>query len=527
MHALIGLWPSLIVLGLTAVGGAAQLLGLRQKASGWARVLPALLGVYAGIQIGLLVFLAANHVAFPLNLEAMELTVLAHVRRVLAGLPVYVPATSDFTPLAYNPLYYFLAAPFTKIFGPSLFVLRAVSIAGMIGCGIVIFLAVRRQTASAWWGLVAVGVFSAAYRAMDTYLDNAHADSWLLFSALLGCYLISLNRSRLVNILGVLATVAAFWFKQPGAAIALGAVVYLTIRDGRRAWPYWLIAFVLGPLLYFAAPTGLLGPLFHRYTWSIPRQWLSLNLAMAKRLIAYFGRSYPLLVAGSLALWLIELRKRQLRHNVWTFLLPFVLLTAISGAMDSESNNNVFIPLATWLILVGVIAFERLNRDIAWTREWGLMSAALGLTFALLAYNPGSVVVSPQSGQAYADLQVFLPSLNGPVYAPWLGPLQDGFQFQPTVHWVPMTDLVRGPGIDLASNPVIHTLLDPVIHPTGRAYILTNIPLNQDSALSFLGSAYVLDEDLGTRFMQLTALPKRYSLGWPRYLYITTESSHP
>lgn len=527
MHTLVGQWPPLLVLGLTAVGGAAQLAGVRLKSSGWTRVLPVLLGVYAGVQMGLLVVIAANHVAFPLNLEAMELTVLAHVRRVLAGLPIYVAATSGFTPLAYNPLYYFLAAPFAKIFGPSLLVLRAVSIVGMIGCGVVIYLAVRRQTTSTWWGLMAVGIFSAAYRAMDTYLDNAHADSWLLFSALLGCYLISLDRSRLVNLLGVLATVAAFWFKQPGAAIALGALLYLTIRDGWRAWPYWILALCLGPLLYLVAPTGLLGPLFHRYTWSIPRQWLSFNLATVRRLIGYFGRSYPLLVAGSLLVWLIDLRKRQLGRNIWAFMLPLVLLTAVSGAMDSESNNNVFIPLATWMIIVGVMAFERLSRETNWAREWGVLSAALGITLALLAYNPLSVIVSPHADRAYSDMQGFLTSLNAPVYAPWLGPLQDGFQFQPAVHWVPMTDLVRGPGVDLASNPVVHTLLDPVVHPAGRAYILTNLPLQQDSALSFLGSTYVLEEDLGTRFSQLAALPKRYSLGWPRYLYVSNASAQP
>ena len=54
-----------------------------------------------------------------------------------------------------------------------------------------------------------------------------------------------------------------------------------------------------------------------------------------------------------------------------------------------------------------------------------------------------------------------------------------------------------------------------------QAYVLTNIPLEQDSALSFLTGEYELAKDLGARFQVLSTLPKGYNLGWPRYLYVS------
>jgi hypothetical protein len=191
--------------------------------------------------------------------------------------------------------------------------------------------------------------------------------------------------------------------------------------------------------------------------------------------------------------------------------------------MDSESNNNVFIPLGTWLIITGVLALHTATKQTSWVNRGRVPSLVLGASFVLLVYNPFPVLVSPQAADAYSDFQAYLDSLDGPVYAPWIGPLQDGYGFTPAIHWVPMTDLVRAPGKDLTNDPTIRALLDPVVHPAGRAYLLMNFPLEQDSALSFLSGEYVLSADLGSRFAALAALPKRYSLAWPRFLYVSRD----
>jgi len=111
---------------------------------------------YAILQITIVIYLWFNHINFPLNLEAMELTILTHLKRVMSGLVLYPEPSSAFIPLAYNPLYYYLSVPFAWILGANLFTLRLVSIIGAFGSGFIIFSAIYKRTNSLWWGLMAV-----------------------------------------------------------------------------------------------------------------------------------------------------------------------------------------------------------------------------------------------------------------------------------------------------------------------------------------------------------------------------------
>jgi hypothetical protein len=142
----------------------------------------------------------------------------------------------------------------------------------------------------------------------------------------------------------------------------------------------------------------------------------------------------------------------------------------------------------------------------------------LAISFIVLLYNPLSVIVPPQAYQSYQDLVSRLKTLNGTVYAPWIGYSQGDIEFYPSAHWVPMDDMVRGPERDNGST-AIRQLLKEVMSPQHRAFILTPYPLESDSLLSFLAEDYVLVTDFGDRFASLTAIPKRFTIAGPRYLY--------
>jgi energy-converting hydrogenase Eha subunit E len=217
---------------------------------------------------------------------------------------------------------------------------------------------------------------------------------------------------------------------------------------------------------------------------------------------------------------LLNLFKQKNKITIWFFMLPFAMLSGFMGALDPGSNNNVFIPMGAWFILTGVLSAAAFMSEYPVIDKWALHLAALGFSFVLLFYKPVSVLVSPQADEVYQDFVSYLNALDGPVYAPWLGQLESGYTFAPPVHWVPMEDLVRGPGVDTYNHPNTRMLLDSVIHPTGDAYILMNYPLENDPLLSFLlEDGYTLEVDLGGRFSALTTLPKRYNLEYPRYLY--------
>lgn len=509
----------IVFISLTTVA-VIYLIGERRNDARLTSLATRLFAMYASVWALFMVYVWINHINFPLNLEAMELLMVQHLKRILAGQPLYAEPSPDFVTLAYAPLYYYFSVPFAWLFGANLFAMRLAAILGMLGAGAVIFAAVKKHTSSNWWALAAVGLFAAAYRAMDTYLDNAHSDSWLLFLALLGCYLIDLNRSRTTNLLGVFLLILSFWFKQHGAIFAVGGVLYLTWRDGlKNSWMYWALAAVLGPGLYALAPLLWFGPWFHYYTLTVPSHWSAFTLGGLKRYIGYAVKNYFALAAVGGTASLYFLIRKWKDAGVWYFMLPFAMLTGAMGAFDEGSNNNIFIPMATWFILTGVFGLYFAVENFAPLKKWAAHLFTLSVSFALLFYPPGSVLVSSNAAETYRDLVQYLNSLDGTVYAPWIGPLQNGYKFSPAVHWVPMEDIIRSPVVDTYNHPVTRGLLETVLHPSGPAYILMNYPLEDDPLLGFLAEEYKLKEDLGERFASLSTLPKRFNLQYPRYLY--------
>lgn len=482
--------------------------------------------VVAGANIALLGFLVINQMDYPLNLDLMEGTVLQHYRRAAGGLAIYPEPAPDFVPLAYNPLYYVIAIPFGWVFGENLLMLRLVAVMGFVGSGIIVFLAVRQQTRSDWWAFTGAGLFAAAYAVMDAYLNTAHSDSWFLLCALLGTYLISLRRGLAADMLAVLILVAAFWFKQHGALFVVGGVMYLTwqeiqrrtLRAGlRRALPYWLAAALIGPGLYFFAGRALFGPRFLYFTWEVPRQWSQFDLDTVYRYSTFILRHYAALAlpAGLLVLWILARERSKL--NVWHAQFVAAVLTGVMGSLDPGSADNVYIPMGTWFIVVGLFALHEAPQRLT---RYGLHYAAVLIAFIVLLYDPRPLTVSRQAAARYDDLIAALVALDTPlVFAPWQGQLPEDFTLYPAAHWVALEDMIRGPGRDTRNHPNTRELLAPLLLPQGRAYILANQPLDEYPWLAFLTDDYVLETDFGAQFEALRTLPRRFDHGYPRYLY--------
>src|SRR4029453_4997319 len=137
--------------------------------------------------------------------------ILQHVHRVAAGLPIYPEPSPEFVALAYNPLYYELGAAVGFVTGLGLPMLRALSMLATAGSAFVLFGVGRRKTGSAWWGLMASGLFAAAYGVMECYLATAHADAFLVLCALAGTAVLDRWRSPLANAVGITLLGASFW----------------------------------------------------------------------------------------------------------------------------------------------------------------------------------------------------------------------------------------------------------------------------------------------------------------------------
>jgi hypothetical protein len=500
-----------------------------------------LLSILAFANIALFCVVAANHVSFPLNLEAMETTVLEHVRRAMTGQPIYVEASARFTPLAYNPLYYYLCAFFAKFMGLSLATLREVTLLGTAGSAWLLFRIAARETRSIWWGFMTVGLFAGSYQALDSYFDVGHRDTWLIFLVLSGCYLIGYSESRVRDAFGILLLTASFWMKQQGIVFLAGGLAYLVWRDLRlglgearlaskktriafRSWPSALTALCFGPLLYLVLPAQWIGPEFHYFTWIVPRHWTGVTRDEIRAFAEWLARRFvvPAAIAGAGLQMSLE-RGRPL--SVWIFFLPVAFLSALVATLTPGSNLNVFMPFGVWLILSAVITIPRLSRGIPWLDDVHFPATAIALTLAALAYNPMKVLVSePDARIAYGDLVQYIHQLDGPVYAPWVGQLPSGSPLISAAHWVPLEDMMRGPGASPSDMDHVKQILKPALNPDGdqtgkMLYILHNSRLETDHLLNYLADSYVLEADLGDRFRALDCIPRRYSGSWPRYLY--------
>jgi hypothetical protein len=476
----------------------------------------------------LLGVVALDHLRFPLVLETMEGIVLQHAIRAAHGQFIYPAPTPAYVPLAYNPGFYVLAAPFIWVFGASLATLRVVAILGMAGAGIVIYAAVTRMTGSRWWGLAALGLYASAYRVMDSALDNAHADSWLLCFALLGTELIARNRSRRNAVAGIICCVAAFWCKQHGALFVVGALAFLTWRDGLRgAWLPWVVAILLGPVLYLGG-NAVFGPDFHFFTWTVPSGWSVPRPQMVVRLARFFALHYLVLTVAAVTALVVAARHPRNRLTVWHIQLLAALCTAAQGTLDTGSSENVFISAGAFLIVVGVTAIATLLADQqAPARAATAQMAALALAYAPLIYNPQTELLSGRADASYADMVRLVRDLHAPVYAPEYGWLPDSSLFYPGANWVALDDIGRGPHRPAEDRTLAASMLGPVEHPAGGAgYVLTIRPLDViPTPVRGLAQHYTLVEDFGDRFQALHGPPKTYGDGYPRLLYRYTTTT--
>src|SRR5437773_707616 len=83
--------------------------------------------------------LAAVRVRYPFDLEWLEGAGLEHVRRIVAGQPLYTKPSLEFIAFPYTPLYYYVCAAVARVTGHLDFIaMRSVSVAASVGVFVLI-----------------------------------------------------------------------------------------------------------------------------------------------------------------------------------------------------------------------------------------------------------------------------------------------------------------------------------------------------------------------------------------------------
>jgi hypothetical protein len=370
--------------------------------------------------LGAYVTLALLRVRYPFELEWMEGGAVDHVRWLLAGRPLYGPPSLSFVPFIYTPFYFYLCALVTKLLGVGYAPLRLVSIASSLGCCVLLFLLLRRETGRASLGLVGAGLFAATYPLSGAWMDLARVDSLSLVLLLLGVYLLRLATRPASLLLAGIAFWLAYLSKQTALLVVLPVLVAAFVHWRGRG--VFLLAGVLVPLL---VGNWLLdhttGGWFSYYAFTLPR-----NHALYPPMWIGFWREDLLAkLAPALVLALLAVCWREPGRDRWPALLyPALALGALAAAWSSRLHVggylNVLLPLHATLALLAPMALAR-SFAAAGSRASAMrvaVHALCALQFALLLYHPSAYLPRPGDVAAGEKLLATLAAVKGDVFVP-------------------------------------------------------------------------------------------------------------
>lgn len=366
--------------------------------------IPVILKIITGIAscyyIALFLYISLSRISFPFTLDWVEGPVLIQVNRVLLGQKLYVEPSASYVPLVYQPLYFYIAAAFTKLLGLSLMPSRLVSMLASSSNILLIFLITQKITRSKFIGLVSAGLFAATNGIVWTWFDYARVDTLCVFFALLGLYLL-IQGDIYTSILAGLFFTLSFFTKQSAITIIAPVFALHFLVNRKQA-------------LFFIGTVGLLstiGVLLLNYDSNGWYTFYTYTLPSYHKLDTSYGRvSYivtslmvPILVFTGIVLISILMNPRKvIKDKDYLFFLGSagsITLLCMVGGLSIGATRNAYIPAYAFIAIAcgkGLqIAQENISTlysgKFAFLGNILLLLACL-LQFSLLNYETRSYI---------------------------------------------------------------------------------------------------------------------------------------
>lgn len=387
-------------------------------------LLRAVLIAAAALYIAAYVFIAVSRMSYPFDLESMEGTHLDQVTRLLRGQPMYAPPTLAYAPLMFPPLYFYVAALAARLIGSGLLAMRLVSFLSSLGCFLLIYRFVWRETSSRFCAFLAAGLFFASFRVLDYWFDIARVDMLFLVLMLAAVYLARYQ----AGLLGIFASSLLFALAILAKQSALLVVLPLGIYFALLGWKEFAV---------FAAPAGSLvaaftafmnyrtAGLYNFYLFDVPRAFFTVKsmlfLFWTRHVFTEFG------IAFALALFYILTRSSidERRAGLFYFLVTGGALTSswIHSFGWGSGPNGRLPSYALLCVMFGLglaAAMVRLqNLAPADRRPYqNCLYGLLAMQFLILFYNPIAVIPHQSDTVAGKNLVARLAAAGGPVYVP-------------------------------------------------------------------------------------------------------------
>ncbi len=363
----------------------------------WLKGLAVFLLILAGVYILVLLGLNLLRLSYPYELEWTEGAVIEEIRWILSGKPLYTTPDIHFLPLAYNPLYFYLAALPSKILGMGYLAPRLVSVLANLGVLILLFIAVANESKNWAAGWIAAGVYAASFRATGAWVDLAKTDSLFIFLILAGFLLLLRFHRRHVKVTGykardwllitgtALLFSMAYFTKQTALPILIVLMIASLILSRGYSWPIWLTTGLL-TILSFLALDAITRGWFSFYTVDILATHAQVSLwRFWETLLPAF---WPALVIGIILS--IEYVRRLVSKGNNSPVLQDSQQNEITARLRKKNS-------AAWLILSLVFALILASWTI-YTKAWTYTNGS----------NPGCS--RARAGLRYGVRRVLIPN---------------------------------------------------------------------------------------------------------------------
>lgn len=405
------------------------------------------------------VAIAIARMRYPYELEWIEGGVVDEVRQALSGHSLYVKPSLHYMPNIYTPLYYYVAAVPTKIFGLGFFGPRLVSFLASLAAFACVGALVRTETRDNLIAFVSACVFAACFRRGGAWFDLARVDS--LFVALLFAGLVIARRARTSGGAAAAALVMTLSFlaKQSALIPALAVAIFLWKR--RRTLGLWYAGTLGAELLATTAVLNLWSHGWYRfYVIDMPAAHeivgQEYRAFWTTDLLAPLGLALLLSVVG--LWWTTRVRTHDGIALAWFHVPVFagLLGSAYQGRLHSGGYDNVLFPafgalaIGVGLGLHAVSSMETTGRSfasrrrafvVAWAAPVALLLAIVQL--ATLTYDPFAQVPSAADHRTGARMLATLRSLPGTVYLPGHGEYLRRVGKQSSAHSSAIEDVIR------------------------------------------------------------------------------------
>ena len=383
----------------------------------------ALLG-YALLYFIIYCILVFYRIQYPFELEWCEGSSVHQVMKILSGEKIYVPPSLEFISLPYTPLYFYISAAVSQVIGIGFTPLRIVSFISSLGCFLVIYFFVKRETRSNLSGLLSASLFAATFRASGAWFDIARVDSLFLFLLLMSIYIIKLNDSSISLILAGILVSLSFMTKQTALVISLPIMLYCILLNRYRSIFYFGTIIVI-----IGVSTFLLNYMhdgwFNYYVFKVP----TLAPLLKKMFVVFWAKDIiaPMFIACSMSVFylFVQISKSNKKNSLFYFLTSIGM---VSGALLSRLHlggyENVLLPayaiisiffgLATHTTLEFIQGMPINKRKFT---EICLYLICL-IQFVVLKYDPLSQIPTKEDLAAGKDFINTLSRLQGDIIVP-------------------------------------------------------------------------------------------------------------